>query len=233
MSPVQILLQQSADARTQFQTLPFIQEVLTEGGSLAAYLDFLGQAYHHVKHTVPLLALAAARCGPRDSSYRSALFKYIAEEQGHEAWILEDIDALGGNARQVEHDSPRFACKIMVGHAYYLIDHVSPYGLLGMVHVLEGMSVALASQAARAIRESLRISGDGGFKYLTTHGELDIGHTSFFAELIDDIGPEHLPLVISSARDFYRLYGALFEDINTHRRSTSAAPIEFIHGLTQ
>jgi hypothetical protein len=225
MSQFQVLLQQSAEAREQFQKLPIIQEVLTEGGSLATYLDFLGQAYHHVKHTAPLLALAAARCRPHDYSYRSALFKYLAEEQGHEAWILEDIDALGGDAERVEHGSPRFACKIMVGHAYYLIDHVSPYGLLGMVHVLEGMSVALASKAARTIRDSLRISASVGFKYLTTHGELDMDHTRFFGELIDDIDPQRLPLVISSARDFYRLYAAMFEDIDAHRKIASAAPM--------
>ena len=223
MSQVEILHQQTAEARERFQGLPLIQEVLTKGGSLATYLDFLGQAYHHVKHTAPLLALAAARCGPNDAAYRAALFAYVAEEQGHEAWILEDIAALGGDAEQIEHGSPRFACKVMVGHAYYLIDHVSPYGMLGMVHVLEGMSVALASRAALAIRGSLGIQGSEGFKYLTTHGALDVDHTRFFEELVERLRPEHLGIVVSSAKDFYRLYGAMFEDINAHRWAATAA----------
>jgi len=222
MSQYEALLRQTAEAREQFQMLPIIREVLTQGGALPTYLDFLGQAYHHVKHTAPLLALAAARCGVHDGSYRSALFKYIAEENGHEAWILEDIEALGGDAAQVKNDSPRFACKVMVGHAYYLVEHVSPYGLLGMVHVLEGMSVALAGKAARAIRESWGGGRSEGFKYLTTHGELDVDHTAFLAQLVEGLAAEPLALVISSAKDFYRLYGAMFEDIDAHRKIADA-----------
>src|SRR5450631_3141567 len=168
MSQFQRLLAQTSSARRQFVELPLIQEAMRQGGPKGLYLNFLGQAYHHVKHTAPLLALATSRCGPNDAHYQSALMTYSSEEQGHEEWILEDIDALGGDSNAVRRGSPRLPCKVMVSHAYYLTDHVSPYGLLGMIHVLEGMSVALAAQAARAIRSSLQTGSDAGFKYLTT-----------------------------------------------------------------
>jgi len=70
----------------------------------------------------------------------------------------------------------------MVGHAYYVVDRVSPYGLLGMIHVLEGMAVALAGKAVSALRESIGAASEGGFKYLTTHGDLDVRHSRILRE---------------------------------------------------
>ena len=144
MSPFNRLVHHTASDRQSFIDLPLIQGIMLTGASKELYLDFLSQAYHHVKFTAPLLASAISRCGADDRRYRSALFEYIDEERGHEESILEDIKALGGDPESVRQSTPRFPCKIMVGHAYYLIDRVSPYGLLGMVHVLEGMAVALA-----------------------------------------------------------------------------------------
>jgi pyrroloquinoline quinone (PQQ) biosynthesis protein C len=221
MSHFRQLVQQTAPARREFIEISLIQEVMRNGASRALYLDFLSQAYHHVKCTAPLLALAASRCGSDDWRYQAALLEYIQEERGHDEWILEDIDALGGDPEMMRQGTPHFPCRIMVGHAYYLVDHVSPYALLGMIHVLEGMAVELASNAARAIHKSIATTGGAGFKYLTTHGDLDIEHTKLFEKLIDETAPRHLPLIIDSACDFYKLYGDIFRDLD-ERRSTVA-----------
>jgi len=228
MSPFQELVQRTAPSRQSFIELPLIRDVLQNGASQALYLEFLGQAYHHVKNTAPLLALAAAHCRSEDTLYQTALFEYIEEEHGHELWILEDIHALGGDTDEVRRSSPRFPCKVMVGHAYYLIEHVSPYGLLGMIHVLEGMAVALASKVVTAIRGSLSSAGEAGFKYLTTHSDLDIHHAEFFENLVNQIDQRHLPLVIETARDFYRLYGDIFRDLDI-RRTSDADEQQLVH----
>ena len=217
MSPFNCLVHYTASDRQSFIDLPLIQEVMLTGASKELYLDFLSQAYHHVKFTAPLLASAVSRCSPDDRRYQSALFEYIDEERGHEEWILEDIEALGGDPESVRQSAPRFPCKIMIGHAYYLVDHVSPYGLLGMVHVLEGMAVALAGDAVRAIRKTMPGASDAGFKYLTTHGDLDVEHTKLFKKLVNEMDQKHLPLVIESACDFYRLYGEIFRDLDIRR----------------
>jgi pyrroloquinoline quinone (PQQ) biosynthesis protein C len=151
------------------------------------------------------------------------LFEYINEERGHEEWILQDIEALGGESKCARQSAPQFPCKIMVGHAYYLVEHVSPYALLGMIHVLEGMAVALAANAVRAIRKTISTASDAGFKYLTTHSDLDVEHTKLFEKLIDEIDPRHLPVVIEAACDFYRLYGDLFRDLDYRRRAALRA----------
>lgn len=223
MSLFDQLVQQTAPARQEFIEIPIIQEVLREGASRKLYLDFLGQAYHHVKCTAPLMGSAASRCGADDQEYQSALFKYLDEERGHEEWILEDIEALGGDPQSVRQSAPRFPCKIMVGHAYYLVDRVSPYGLLGMIHVLEGMAVALAANAVQAIRKTIAATSDAGFKYLTTHGDLDVVHTKFFEELMDKLDSRYLLTVNEAACDFYRLYGDMFRDLDIRRRATANA----------
>lgn len=223
MSNLQQLIQDTAHERRQFMEIALLQEVLQTGASKELYLDFLGQAYHHVKCTAPLLASAAGRCGVDDYVYQAALFEYIEEERGHELWILEDINALGGDAEEVSRSAPRLPCKLMVGHAYYLIDRVSPYAMLGMIHVLEGMAVVLASKAVSAIRSSIASTTDEGFKYLTTHSDLDVGHAEFFEGLIDKLDRRHLPLVIETATDFYKLYGDLFRELDQRRAAPKTA----------
>ena len=84
------------------------------------------------------------------------------EERGHDKWILDDIRAIGGDADAVERGKPHIPCQVMVGYAYYAIEWISPYSFLGMVHVLEGVSVMLADQVASAVKLSLGTGGEAG-----------------------------------------------------------------------
>ena len=54
------LIAETERERIGFTSIPLIREALRSGVSRELYLDFLTQAYHHVKHTFPLLAFAAA-----------------------------------------------------------------------------------------------------------------------------------------------------------------------------
>ena len=132
------LLHATQPERERFIQIPVIQRALSEGVDQAMYLAFLSQAYHHVRYTCRLLACAIARCGDDDQAYIDALLEYIVEERGHEAWILDDIRALGGDAEAVRDGRGDLPCRLMVSYVAYAIEHVSPYAMLGMVHVLEG-----------------------------------------------------------------------------------------------
>ena len=63
--------------------------------SLETYIAFLVQAYHHVKHTVPLLMACGSRIPMQKEWLREAIAEYIEEETGHQEWILNDIRACG------------------------------------------------------------------------------------------------------------------------------------------
>jgi pyrroloquinoline quinone (PQQ) biosynthesis protein C len=206
------LIAETVVERDGFRAIPIIQEVMRGGATHAMYLDFLGQAYHHVTHTFPLLALAASRT--RELSYQKALLSYMNEEQGHDEWILEDIRSLGGDAEAVRNNKSGAACQIMVAYSYYAVEYIDPYALLGSVHVLEGMSAALADLAASSIQKSLSVNGDAGFSYLRSHGAIDIGHVAFFKALVDDIADRRIfEIVLESARMFYKLYGDIFREL--------------------
>jgi pyrroloquinoline quinone (PQQ) biosynthesis protein C len=206
------LLAETAAARAEFLSLPLLRRALEGDVPRPLYIDFLTQAYHHVRHTCPLLSLAAAKTA--DSRYRAILFDYIREELGHEQWILTDIAAIGGDAEAVSRAGPRPPCRAMVGYAYYAIEWISPYALLGMVHVLEGMSIQLAAKAAAALQRAFGSPAGKGFLYLTSHGALDVDHTRLFSDLVNGLqAPGAGDVIIDCAQVMYWLYGNIFRDL--------------------
>jgi pyrroloquinoline quinone (PQQ) biosynthesis protein C len=216
------LIAETADSRDAFFAIPLVQNTTRNGAPRRLYLDFLAEAYHHVKHTFPLLALAASRTS--DKRYQDALVEYMEEERGHEKWILDDIRALGGDPDTVRNGQGGPACRIMVGYAYYAIEHISPYAFLGSVHVLEGMSVLLADQVADAMKISLGLENENGFSYLRTHGSLDTEHVAFFRKLVDGFDDRKTQrIIIDNAAIFYRLYGAIFHDLGARAELSHAA----------
>ena len=216
------LIAGTAEEREEFQAIPLIHEAMAGGATRAMYLDFLAQAYHHVRHTFPLLASAAARTD--DMNYQKALLSYMNEERGHDEWILDDIRALGGDAEGVRHGKAGVACQLMVAYSYYAVEHISPYAMLGSVHVLEGMSAAMASHAANSIQKALDVGQDDGFSYLRSHGELDVQHVEFFKSLVNEIAdPRAFNIVQDSVQMFYKLYGDIFRELGARHGVRSNA----------
>jgi pyrroloquinoline quinone (PQQ) biosynthesis protein C len=214
MTPHDRLLAETEPARTEFMGIPLLARALAGEVSRTLYLAFLEQAYHHVRHTCSLLSLAAAKT--QDGEYRQALYAYIGEERGHEDWIAADIAALDGATEPARFTAPGTACRAMVGYAYYAIEWISPYALLGMIHVLEGTSARLASKAAAALKKSFGLAGDKGFSYLLTHGDLDTDHVAFFRDLVNRLdAPSAAAIepIIDCANVIYRLYGDIFRDL--------------------
>jgi len=216
------LYAETTPARNTFLSIPLIQETVRSGGSRELYLDFLTQAYHHVKHTYPLLALASVHT--TDETYQDALVEYMEEERGHEKWILNDICTFGGDAEAVRTGKPGEACQVMVGYTYYAIEYISPYSMLGSVHVLEGMSTLLADKVADAVTRTLGGDGKEGFSYLRSHGSIDIEHVAFFKTLVNGIhDPNTQDIIIEASNMFYRLYGDIFRELGTRNQGLSRA----------
>lgn len=199
--------------RNELQSLPIIRAGVAGQISLAAYIAFLTEAYHHVKHTTPLLMSCGGRLPAEYEWLRTAVAEYIEEELGHQEWILNDIRACGADAEAVRNGKPHAATELMVAYAYDMIARVNPVGFFGMVLVLEGTSAALATHAGKAMQQSLGL-GKEAFSYLNSHGSLDVGHMGFYESLIDRItDPDDQDCLIHSAKMFYRLYGDIFRDL--------------------
>jgi pyrroloquinoline quinone (PQQ) biosynthesis protein C len=207
------LLAATEAERNELQSLPIIRAGATGQVSLAAYTAFLTEAYHHVKHTTPLLMACGSRLPEKYEWLRTAVAEYIEEEVGHQEWILGDIKACGGDAEAVRNGKPRVATELMVAYAYDMIARVNPVGFFGMVLVLEGTSVALATHAGKALQDSLKLGSDA-FSYLSSHGSLDVSHVDFYESLINRVtDPADQACLIHCAKMFYKLYGDIFRDL--------------------
>ena len=213
MSFHQQLLDRTAAARGELQTLPIVQRALRGGIDRATYAAFLGEAFQHVRHTVPLLMACGARLPARLEWLRSAIAHYIEEEIGHHEWILDDLVAMGESRAHWEQRAPALDTELMVAYAYDLIARGNPVGFFGMVLVLEGTSVALATRAANTLQASLDLPRNA-FSYLLSHGDLDIEHVGFFKRLMDRMEDEgDKAAIVHAARRFYVLYGDIFRTL--------------------
>ncbi len=209
--------------RSELLLAPLIIEALSGRITLNQYVAFLTQAYHHVKHTVPLLMAVGSRLPGHYEWLREAVAEYIEEELGHQEWILNDIAACGFDKELVRNGLPSMATELMVSYAYDTIMRVNPMGFFGMVHVLEGTSISVADNAADTIRKSLSLPKKA-FSYLYSHGSLDIEHVKFFEDLMNRLNEQgDQDQIIHSARVFYRLYGDIFRSLNPDHGLSMAA----------
>ncbi len=208
------LQQQTREARESLLAAPIIHSALTGTATREQYIAFLSQAYHHVKHTVPLLMACGARLPERLEWLREAIAEYIEEETGHQEWILNDIRACGGDAEAVRNGEPALATELMVAYVYDRIARHNPVSFFGMVNVLEGTSIALATQAAGVLQDSLQLPAKA-FSYLTSHGSLDVEHIEFFKKLMNRLDSEDdKAAVVHTARVVFRLYGDIFRGLS-------------------
>ena len=225
MSFYEQLAAATAADRQHLLSAPIVADCLQGRVTHASYLAFLGQAYHHVRHTTPLLMLLGGRLPERLGWLRKAVAEYIEEEIGHEEWILNDIAAAGGDAEARRASRPDLPAELMVAYAYDLINRGNPAGFFGMVYVLEGTSVALALNAADRIQQALGLP-DAAFSYLRSHGTLDQQHTQHLARLVNAMTAEDQAEVTRCARIFFRLYGDIFRALPTSAEVAREAAAE-------
>jgi pyrroloquinoline quinone (PQQ) biosynthesis protein C len=207
------LLAQTQRERESLIAIPIIQTALAGRIERRDYIAFLTQAFHHVRHTVPLLMACGGRLPARLEWLRTAIGEYIEEEMGHHEWVLDDLVACGCDRAQIENSTPSQATELMVSYAYDTIARGNPVGFFGMVLVLEGTSVALATRAAETIETSLGLPRNA-FTYLRSHGDLDVEHTGFYEQLMNRLEEEDdRRAVVHAARRFYKLYGDIFRTL--------------------
>ncbi|WP_223544950.1 TenA family transcriptional regulator [Pseudomonas sp. A-B-19] len=213
MSFFDTLHQATEQERIELFDLPIIRDALQGDVSLESYRAFLAQAYYHVRHTVPLMMACGARLPLRLEWLREAVCEYIEDEYGHEQWVLNDIEASGGDRDAVRDGCPSLPIELMVSFLYDLIARDNPVGLFGMVNVLEGTSIALATQAADSIRQRLDLP-QSAFSYLSSHGSLDVQHMQTYRRLMNRLDDPHdQAAVIHAAKVVYRLYTDMFRGL--------------------
>ncbi|MCU8462563.1 iron-containing redox enzyme family protein [Vibrio vulnificus] len=220
------LKQHTLIAQQEMLQAPVIGQVMSGAISKSLYIAFLTQAYHHVKHMVPLLMACGGRLSGQYEWVREALAEYIDEEKGHQEWILNDIRACGGDAIAVKNNlgegKAGRAIELMVAYLYHHIDRHNPLALFGMVWVLEGTSVGIGGQMAQQIQRTLQLPSEA-MSYLTSHSVLDQSHLQFFERLMNQItDPNDQQVIIDSANMVFSLYGEMLRSLDEHTQQQAA-----------
>ena len=207
------LVERTDSDRNNLLSIPILQSGVKGEITIDQYKEFLTQAYHHVKYTVPLLMACGSLLSEEYEWLRVAIGEYIEEEMGHQEWVLNDISALGGDKEAIRVSQPNIETEVMVSYAWDTIHRLNPIGFFGMVFVLEGTSIALATKAAESIKRKNKL-GNEAFSYLNSHGSLDIEHVAFFENLMNKVtNQDDKDVIVHCAKVFYKLYGDIFRSI--------------------
>lgn len=207
------LVKETEIQRQELYSVSQLQDGLRGEIDADSYIAYLTQAYHHVKHTVPYLMAMGARLPENKKWLQKAVIEYLEEEVGHEEWILNDIEAAGGNKEEARNATPHLATQVMVSYNYDYITRKNPIGFLGMVFMLESTSTQIATHGADAVKKGLGLP-QNAFTYLYSHGALDIEHMKFFESLMDKINdPVDQDAIIEVAQNTFLLFADIFRSI--------------------
>ena len=209
-------------ARRELYTVPQLIDGLSGDISRETYIAYLTEAYHHVRHTVRFLMAMGVRIPEEKKWLHDAISEYIEEEKGHEEWILNDIEAAGGDKEKARHAVPNLETQVLVAYNYDYIARKNPIGFLGMVFMLESTSIQIANNGADAVRTKLGLPKTA-FTYLYSHGALDIEHLKFFEQLVNKVtDPQDQAAIVEVAQNAFRLFANVMRAI-PHKKALKHA----------
>jgi pyrroloquinoline quinone (PQQ) biosynthesis protein C len=217
------LTRETEQARAVLYTVPQLTDGLKGDISRETYIAYLTEAYHHVRHTVRFLMAMGVRLPEEKKWLHDAISEYIEEEKGHEEWILNDIQAAGGDKEKARRASPNLETQVLVAYNYDYIARKNPVGFLGMVFMLESTSIQIANHGADAVKAKLGLP-QTAFTYLYSHGALDIEHMKFFEQLVNKVSdPEDQAAIIEVAQNTFRLFANVMRAIPHEKVLQNAA----------
>jgi pyrroloquinoline quinone (PQQ) biosynthesis protein C len=208
-----ITLVESSDAsRRALEAEPRVHAMVHHGLTLDEYRAFLQDLYHIVWHFCPVMGAAVARCGDEFREVRYSLYERIEEEKGHEEWVLEDIEAMGGDVSAVRASLPSAPVQAMIAFNYYAAEHVHPCSVLGMLYVLEVIASVYGGRVSDAIARKIgRDVAADGFKFLSSHATMDLDHMASLNRLVKTIAdPAAQAAIIRSTNVNFHQFGQIF-----------------------
>ena len=170
------LVTRTDEARRDFETHPVVLEAVANGMSIERYRKLLLELYHVVWHFNPVCAAAASRIPDTHRQVRYFLYEHMQEESGHEAWVMNDLEAVGvGPAATLAH-APSIDTLTLTGYNHWAADRRHPCSVLGMMYTLEVIASVYGGTFASAIRDSLLLDGERGISFIGSHATMDAEH---------------------------------------------------------
>ena len=179
------LVTRTDEARRTFETHPVVLEAVANGMALDRYRVLLLEIYSLVVHFNPGCAAAASRMTDGYPAVRSFLYEHMHEESGHDAWVLDDLDAIGAGRDCVLEYAPSPHVLAINGYNYWAADRKHPCSILGMMYVLEVIASVYGGPFSAAMTEALLLEGDRGISFISSHASLDAEHMAQLREVLN------------------------------------------------
>ena len=171
------------------------------------YREYICRSHTVIRASVPLMQAAEQAChlpqhadDPALPGYAEYLRKHIPEETGHDAWILDDGEAMGLDRADIVARVPTADATHVVGAQYYWIWHYNPIALIGHSATLEGNPPTTELVESVAEKHGLSLDCFTTFLY---HARIDPQHRKDLDEVRDalPLTEQHLALIgVSSMR---------------------------------
>lgn len=208
------LVTRTDEARREFETNSKVLDIVANGLPLERYRKLLLELYHVVWHFNPVCAAAASRVGDAHKQVRYFLYDHMNEEQGHEQWVVNDLDAMGVKAEQVLAYKPTEFMLALNGYNYWAADRRHPCSVLGMLYALEVVASVYGGQMTAAISESLLLQGDRGISFISSHATLDAEHMADLRVILNTLDDDAAKDAIIESTVFnFHQFGRVLEAI--------------------
>lgn len=176
------------------------------------YAAYLRETYHLIRHTSPLMALAAAHLPDSHRRLRTWYYEQAVDENNHDVLCINDLKALGYDGARIVQSHPKEGAWSLVTQNYYLASR-NPVALLGYVLTTEGIGANYADVYADTLMEKY------GFKanqvsFIRAHGGFDQKHIEDVRRAINLLegDEEAIEQVVAVRRLSTRKYGQMFDD---------------------
>ncbi len=181
------------------------------------YPEFLFATYGVICASTPILDAAAEeaeRRSPTDDLARVLapyLRDHAREEDGHDLWLLEDLEFCGVERERVARRVPYPSAATLAGTQHFWVRHAHPVAVLGYLAVLENPASPAFLQGV-AERTGLPLRAMSAHY---RHAQLDVTHVAEFDEMLDGLPLEgkHIDILTTSAVTAVAHLDAFFEEI--------------------
>lgn len=186
------------------------------------YPTMLFRIHCMARASVPLMEAAVERLRPRVGTDPIAgpLIEYltaqIPQETGHDDWLLEDLEALGEDRKDVLARMPPPTIAALIGAQYYWIRHHHPVALLGYILVVES-----EPPTTELVDKTVRDTGlpRAAFRSFSRHALLEPSHNDALDRALDSLPltGTHLGLIgVSIIQTANMIADAAEEILNDH-----------------
>lgn len=189
---------------------------------------YLWREHAIIRATVPLTIAARTRAAASADPVCTPLVHYldehVGEEEGHDAMLLEDLEALGFARGDILRGMPSPTVAQIVGAQYYWIEHHHPLAFLGFVAVMEGFPPPATLIATLRARTNLPAAA---FRTYEEHARLDPGHRDHLDRTLDSLGlsAEHEEIVGLSTLATLALLPRTIDEILAAQPSSRTAAV--------